>query len=51
MLDGARPEPDPQEDMRRPERERQRLVSERIALENRIENLLCLRQIAPAGRV
>jgi transposase len=29
-----------EEDMRRPERER--LVSERIALENRIENLLCL---------
>jgi len=31
-----------EEDMRRPERERERLVSERIALENRIENLLCL---------
>ena len=29
-------------DMRCPERERERLVSERIALENRIENLLCL---------
>src|SRR6478752_6025046 len=33
-------------DMRRPERERERLVSERIALENRIENLLCLHGIA-----
>jgi len=33
------------EDMRRPERERERLVSERIALENRIENLLCLHGI------
>jgi len=31
-----------EEDMRRPERERERLVSERIALENRIENLLYL---------
>jgi transposase len=31
-----------EEDMRRPERERERLVSERVALENRIENLLCL---------
>lgn len=31
-----------EEDMRRPERERERLVSERIAVENRIENLLCL---------
>jgi transposase len=31
-----------EEDMRRPERERERLVSERIALENRIDNLLCL---------
>ena len=30
-----------EEDMRRPERERERLVSERVALENRIENLLC----------
>ena len=28
--------------MRRPERERERLVSARVALENRIENLLCL---------
>ena len=35
-----------EEDMRRPERERERLVSERIALENRIENLLCLHGIA-----
>jgi transposase len=34
-----------EEDMRRPERERERLVSERIALENRIENLLCLHGI------
>ena len=33
-----------EEDMRR--RERERLVSERIALENRIENLLCLHGIA-----
>jgi transposase len=31
-----------EEDMRRPERERERLVSERVALENRIGNLLCL---------
>ena len=35
-----------EEDLRRPERERERLVSERIALENRIENLLCLHGIA-----
>ena len=34
-----------EEDMRRPERERERLVSERVALENRIENLLCLHGI------
>ncbi len=34
-----------EEDMRRPERERERLVGERIALENRIENLLCLHGI------
>ena len=34
-----------EEDVRRPERERERLVSERIALENRIENLLCLQGI------
>jgi transposase len=34
-----------EEDARRPERERERLVSERIALENRIENLLCLHGI------
>ncbi len=31
-----------EEDQRRPERERERLVGERIALENRIQNLLCL---------
>jgi transposase len=31
-----------EEDMRRPERERERLVSERVGLENRVENLLCL---------
>jgi transposase len=31
-----------EEDLRRPERERERLVSERVALENRIGNLLCL---------
>src|SRR5258707_9391044 len=31
-----------EEDMRRPERERDRLVSERVAVENRIGNLLCL---------
>jgi transposase len=31
-----------EEDMRRPERERERLVSDRVGLENRIENLLCL---------
>jgi transposase len=30
------------EDQRRPGRERERLVSERIALENRMQNLLCL---------
>jgi transposase len=35
-----------EEDMRRPERERERLVSERIALENRIENLLCLHGVS-----
>jgi transposase len=35
-----------EEDLRRPERERERLVSERIALENRIENLLCLHGIS-----
>ena len=34
-----------EEDMRRPERERDRLVSERVALENRIGNLLCLHGI------
>ena len=31
-----------EEDARRPERERERLVAARIAVENRIENLLCL---------
>ena len=31
-----------EEEMRRPGRERERLVSERLQLENRIENLLCL---------
>lgn len=31
-----------EEDMRRPGRERKRLVSERVQLENRIESLLCL---------
>src|SRR5208337_2629354 len=31
-----------EEDRRRPGRERERLVSERIALENRMQNLLCL---------
>jgi transposase len=35
-----------EEDMRRPERERERLVSERIALENRVGNLLCLHGVA-----
>jgi transposase len=35
-----------EDDIRRPERERERLVSERVALENRIENLLCLHGIA-----
>jgi transposase len=35
-----------EEDMRRPERERERLVGERIALENRLENLMCLHGIA-----
>src|ERR1700733_4452994 len=34
-----------EEDRRRPGRERERLVSERVALENRIENLLCLQGI------
>jgi transposase len=33
-------------DIRRPERERERLVSERVALENRIENLLCLHGVS-----
>ena len=40
-----------EEDMRRPERERQRLISERIALENRIENLLCRTGSPATGRV
>jgi transposase len=35
-----------EEDMRRPERERERLVGERIALENRIGNLLCLHGVS-----
>lgn len=35
-----------EEAMRRPGRERERLVGERIGLENRIENLLCLHGIA-----
>ncbi len=35
-----------EEDMRRPERERERLVSERVALENRIGNLLCLHGVS-----
>jgi transposase len=35
-----------EEEMRRPGRERERLVGERIGLENRIENLLCLYRVA-----
>jgi transposase len=35
-----------EEDQRRPGRERERLVSERIALENRMQNLLCLHGVA-----
>jgi len=35
-----------EEDARRPGRERERLVGERLRLENRIENLLCLHGIA-----
>src|SRR6266851_3973437 len=35
-----------EEEMRRPGRERERLVGERIQLENRIENLLCLHGVA-----
>jgi transposase len=35
-----------EEDLRRPERERERLVSERVALENRIGNLLCLHGVS-----
>jgi transposase len=35
-----------EEDLRRPSRERERLVSERVQLENRIESLLCLHGIA-----
>jgi transposase len=35
-----------EEDHRRPGRERERLVSERIALENRMQNLLCLHGVA-----
>ncbi len=35
-----------EEDQRRPGRERERLVSERIALENRMQNLLCLHSVS-----
>jgi transposase len=35
-----------EEDMRRPGRERERLVRERLRLENRMENLLCLHGVA-----
>lgn len=35
-----------EEDMRRPGRERERLVRERLQLENRIENLLCLHGVS-----
>jgi transposase len=35
-----------EEDQRRPGRERDRLVSERIALENRMQNLLCLHGVS-----
>ena len=35
-----------EEDMRRPGRERERLVGERVQLENRIGNLLCLHGVA-----
>lgn len=35
-----------EEDMRRPGRERERLVSERVQLENRITSLLCLHGVA-----
>jgi transposase len=35
-----------EEDLRRPGRERERPVGERIRLENRIENLLCLYGVA-----
>jgi transposase len=35
-----------EEDGRRPHRERERLISERIALENRIDNILCLFGVA-----
>jgi transposase len=35
-----------EEDQRRPGRERERLVSERVALENRMQNLLCLHGVA-----
>ena len=39
--------PSPAEEaMRRPGRERERLVGERVGLENRIENLLCLHGVA-----
>ena len=42
-----------EEDARRPHRERERLIDERIALENRIENLLCLHGVTgfrPRGK-
>lgn len=35
-----------EEDMRRPGRERERLVRERLQLENRVENLLCLHGVS-----
>lgn len=35
-----------EEDLRRPERERARLVGERVALENRIRSLLCLHGVS-----
>ena len=35
-----------EEDQRRPGRERDRLVSERVAIENRMQNLLCLHGVA-----
>jgi transposase len=35
-----------EEDMRRPGRERERLLNERLAFENRMENLLCLHGVS-----